>query len=463
MKKSSVNFREWIDKYQSNCERINDIANVCEKEQRERTDAESAEFESLVRENQLLQMRMQAATADHLKANPNAEQDAVNIIRENAKHNRKTEISLVHSREFTGIMVSDAEAGGIVPLNIGEFVKPLQEGFILDKVGLPMPTGLVGDFVWPTYEFVDASVAGEGVALSDSKINFSKLTASPERIGIAVPVTNQALNASDGIIEMIVREVMPIAVRQLLNKIVFGTAKVSGASNLVGPYAEILVVDGKRAAGTSLSDEEKKYAPCATLHVTPTFEELNKKMKAAVLERGIEGNHLCWTMTKSMKAVLEGQPINSSGVYVPIIADDKLCGLPVYTTNEMRKVTVSYKKATKEDSTVTWADYTLQAADDIDHEIVAYSAAAAATALAAISASDVTNGDIARLTVITEYIGIGDWSYQPMGLFGSLRFTVDPYSQARKDSVDFVLNADYATKTLRPEAFMLAKCETANS
>ena len=48
-----------------------------------------------------------------------------------------------------------------------------------------------------------------------------------------------------------------------------------------------------------------------------------------------------------------------------------------------------------------------------------------------------------------------------MGLFGAIRFIVDPYSQARKDCVDFVLNADYGTKTLRPEAFLLGKVANA--
>ena len=67
------------------------------------------------------------------------------------------------------------------------------------------------------------------------------------------------------------------------------------------------------------------------------------------------------------------------------------------------------------------------------------------------------SGDYAKVVEGTEYIGLGDWRYQPMGLFGSLRFIVDPYSKARKDCVDFVLNADYATKTLRPEAFKLGK------
>jgi hypothetical protein len=44
-----------------------------------------------------------------------------------------------------------------------------------------------------------------------------------------------------------------------------------------------------------------------------------------------------------------------------------------------------------------------------------------------------------------------------MGLFGTIRFIVDPYSQARKDSVDFVLNTDYGTKTIRNEAFLLGQ------
>jgi hypothetical protein len=50
-----------------------------------------------------------------------------------------------------------------------------------------MPTGLAGDYVWPLYENVDAELAGEGVELTDKKINLNKLRATPERIGIAVP------------------------------------------------------------------------------------------------------------------------------------------------------------------------------------------------------------------------------------------------------------------------------------
>lgn len=379
MKEKKVNVRELVNRYQENCDKINAIVDACDKEQRMRSEAENVEYEQLVRENQMLQMRMQTATAEHLKENPNAAVEAVKLIRDNASHGRKTEIMFVRDL----MMVSDITSGSLVPLNIQDILKPLQEGFILDKVGLSMPTGLVGDYVWPTYDMVEAQVLSEGVALTDTKIEFSKLAASPERIGISIAVTNQSLNQSDGVLDTVVREIMPLALKQLLNKIVFGTTKVNNATNLVGPFANI-VTTGSTVA----------------LSATPTFKELNAKMKAALLETGIEGEHLCWVMTKSMEATLEGTPINEKGVYIPMIQNHTLCGLPVYTTNEMR------------------------AADG------------------------------------TEYIGLGDWSYQPMGLFGSLRFIVDPYSQARKDSVDFVLNADYATKTLRPEAFKLGKVAT---
>lgn len=368
-----LNVRQLIDKYQVNCDRINKIADVCEKEQRERTEAETKEFEALARENQLLQMKMQAATAAHLRENPNAMEDAATIIRENAMKGLQTEILLVRDL----MMVSDITSGGIVPLNVQDILRPLTEGFILDRVGLPMPTGLAGDYVWPIYEMVEASIVGEGVALSDTNIEFSKMTAAPERIGIAIPVTRQSLNQSAGVLEMIIREVMPLAIRQLLNKILFSTKKVTGATNLVGPFVD-------------------KVSSAVNLSAVPTFKELNAGMKAKVLETGIDGDHMCWIMTKSMKAILEGTPINEKGIYVPMIQNDRLCGLPVYTTNVIR------------------------------------------------------DGS-------TEYIGLGDWRYQPMGLFNTLRFIVDPYSQARKDSVDFVLNADYATKTLRSEAFLLGK------
>lgn len=369
--KTTVKARSLVNKYQENCDAILEIHDLCEKEERERTEEEDKIYKALVRENSLLEMKMHGLAGDHLRENLNSQQEAERIIRENTKAGRKTEI--IFMRDV--MMVGDVANGGLVPINIQSILEPLEEGLILDKVGLPMPTGLTGEFVWPMYEMCEAELCGEGVALSDQEIPFSKMTAAPERVGIAIPATHQSLNQSQGLLEDIIRKVMPKAIQKLLNKILFGREKANGTTNLTGPFFDC--------------------ENTIELSSVPTFYELNRLMKAEVLSTGIDGENLCWVMSKSMEAILEGTPINEKGIFVPMIQNHILCGLPVYTSNVMR--------------------------DD--------------------------DG--------TENIGLGDWRYQPMGLFNSFRFVIDPYSQSRKDCVDFNLNCDYATKTLRKEAFIL--------
>lgn len=126
-----VSVRELMDEYQSNCERISEIADTCEKEKRERTEAESKEYEALCRSNQLLQMKMQAAAAEQLRDSSDSVAEANTIIRENLQNGRQTQIVL--TREL--MMVSDGSAGGIVPVKMQDVIDPLVEGLILDKVG----------------------------------------------------------------------------------------------------------------------------------------------------------------------------------------------------------------------------------------------------------------------------------------------------------------------------------------
>ena len=373
MTKNRMNIRELFNAHQANCERINEIADVCEREQRERTEAEDREYSELIQRNQVLSMRMQSiAFAENTNSHAENVAEANRIIRENMKAGRQTQIVL--SREL--VMVADATAGGIVPIKIQDVLDPLVEGLILDKVGLPMPTGLAGDYVWPTYEAAEATIAGEGVALTDTKINMSKLTAAPQRIGIAIPVTRQTINQTEGVIELIVKKVMPLAVAKLLNKIMFSTAKVTGATTLAGPFV------GKVSSATAWAG------------ATPTFKELNL-LKAKVLSAGVDGDHLCFVMSKANKAILEATP-KDEGSGIMTCENDRIAGVPVFTTNYIGET----------------------------------------------------------------YIGIGDWRYQPMGLFGDMSFVIDPYSQARKDAVDFVLNVNYGTTTLVDGAFALGKVKT---
>jgi HK97 family phage major capsid protein len=267
-------------------------------------------------------------------------------------------------------MVTDASKGSIIPLKIQDILEPLEEGLILHQVGLPLLTGLSGEYVWPMYEAVTANIAGEGVALTDTPVKLDTLKASYDRVGLAIPVTYQTIMQTEGVIETIIRKIMPKAITSLLNHVLFSTEKVNNATNLVGPFVglEASTIDG-------------------------SFKSLNG-LKAQLFTTGIDGENIGFVMTKATKAILEATP-KDAGSGIMVIENDKLAGVPVFTTHFI--------------------------------------------------------GD--------GFVGLGDWKWQPMGLFGDIRFTVDPYTKAREGAIDFILEANYGTKTLRKEAFLLAKIE----
>ncbi len=372
MKANILNARSIVEQYNENCRRIGDIADLCEKENRQRNEAEEAEYRQLTADNQVLQMRMQAQ-ASPVQDNEQRMRSVESLVRENMKNGVQTEITLRRD----AVNTTQAEAGGIVPLNIQEIVEPLAEGLILDKVGLPLMTGLAGDYVWPTYEAIEASIVGEGVALTDTPVALSKLTAQPQRIGVAIPVTRQTIIQSQGVVEDIVNKMIPQGVAKLINKIMFSTTKVTGATTLAGPFANIAAKD------------------VVKLSAVPTFADF-VKLKAKVLASGVDGEALCFIMTKAQKAIAESTS-KDAGSGMMLCENDMIAGVPVFTTQYIGEGNV----------------------------------------------------------------GIGDFRYQPMGLFGDMAFTVDPYSQARKDCVDFVFNVNYGTVTLRPDAFALGTAATA--
>lgn len=371
---AKVGLRSLIDQYQENCARIQEIAELCEKENRSRNEAESIEFENLRQSNELLRMKIEIAKNPDQVRNCGYK-EFNDILCRNFKSGRQSKFILKRDVMLT----EDITDGGIVSLNVGEILKPLTEGIITSKVGIPMPTGLAGDYVWPVYSAVEATIVNEGVALDDTAVDLSKLSATPQRIGVAIPASRESLNQSSGTLETIIKDVLPNSLLRAINKILFSPTKVTNASTLIGPFYSLI---NAQSEGT---DNAGTYSSAAGS--TPTLLELST-LKGDVLSTGIDGDKLCWIMTKSNKAILEATP-KDSGSGIMICENDHILGLPVYTTNY----------------------------------------------------------------ITDSYIGLGDWSYQPMGLFGEVSFIVDPYSQARKNAVDFVLNADYGTVTLREEAF----------
>ena len=395
-KKEKLSVRDLVNKYQENCERINEIADTCAEEQRERNDAEEEEFRALSRENQLLQMRMQAIQAENLRGIGSAPVNPDKILRENLlERGQKVTVLITREGESATDGTSDTASvvspqttealadTGIIPVSEQELLKPIRKGLIYDRVGLNIRSGLSGTLRWPKHGKAVASFADEAERLVDSSISWDKLETNGHRMGIAVPVTREELEDSHGIVESVVREEMPKAIVDLINNALFSTTDTYTAAagktktrKVVGPFV------AAAAKATQFAG------------ALPTRREL-LKMVAAVSEK-VDLIAPCWVMTEAMKAELCDVKVDvGSGRF--LCENNTILGYPVYTTSE-------------------------------------------------IGAGN---------------IGFGDWSYQAAGFFGDWSMIADPYTLARMNSVDFVLNARFGTVTLREDAFVLGKIKTA--
>lgn len=375
--------REAIERFNAIGEEFRTIADTLERENRAAGEAERQRMDRLRAEQDRLSARLRGGDAIRMAAPSGAErlEAAERAIRANVAAGRPTTVVLTRADGTSGsgsttpatpastlTDISVANDGSLVSIRLQDIVKPLCEGLILDKVGLPLMTGLVGEYVWPVVGMVDAEIGGDALELTEKKISVSALKAVPDTIGITVGVTRRTINQTDGIIENIVKEILPLAISNALNKAMFGTTKATGATNLVGPFV------GK-------TPEE----------ITMTFKDINL-LKAKIYAAGVEGEHMAMVMTKATKALLEATP-KDAGSGIMICENDMIAGIPVFTTNAIGE----------------------------------------------------------------GYIGIGDFTYQPVGQFGDFSFIVNPYSESRKDVVEFTMHVDFGTKTLRSDAFILGK------
>lgn len=383
MKKNQFNFREAYERLDAIKARLTEMAQGLEadKAREDFTDAEKGERKALYREMDILEMKIKAATPTIEIARREDVAEANRQMRECIKNGKRFElkVSRAVASDFggntSGYLNPDASTNP-APVTMGDIVEPLYSKTILSAIGSPLLTGLKGNYQWPVVETFDATINDEGVALGDTKIDVNKLIAKPERLGVAVPITREALNETDDLLQLVCTQYMPVAAAALMNKIMFSTSKIAKATNLVGPFVNL------KAAN------KKTYTTDA-----PSLAEL-LALKGAVLGANIMPEGLCYVMTETTKALLEGTP-KWSGSNQAIVDDSgKISGVPVFCSSYVDEGTVLF----------------------------------------------------------------GSFKYAPQGLFGDMSVIIDPYTLARKNSIDFVLNADYAITVLREEAFaMLSK------
>lgn len=383
MKKETFNFREAYERMDTIKNRLAEIAQGLEndKEREDFTDAEKGERKALYREMDILEMKIKAATPTIEVMRREDIAEANKQMRDCVKQGKRFElkISRAVASDFggntSGYTNPDASTNPS-PVTMGDIVEPLYARTILAAIGSPLLTGLKGNYQWPVIETFEATINDEGVALGDTKVPVSKLIAKPERMGVAVPITREALNETDDLLQLVCAQYMPVAAAALMNKIMFSTTKVANATNLVGPFVNLKSTNKKTYSGDA-----------------PTLAEL-LALKGVVLGANIMPEGLCYVMTETTKALLEGTPKWSGANQAIVDENGKISGVPVFCSSYVAEGTVFF----------------------------------------------------------------GSFKYAPQGLFGEMSIIIDPYTLARKNSIDFVLNADYAITTLRSEAFaMLSK------
>lgn len=311
----------------ANCDRINEIATSCEKEKRNRTEAEDAEYTSLVRSNDMNRMLLQSMQRPVNVQEENVQERSMQILRENLRANRPTTIQLVRDEAGSGadsggsgttatdntMLTTDLLDSGIIPVKQQTLLKPLDEGLIFSKVGIPFQTGLSGDYFWPTYEGGEATINGENEALSETKIATSKLKASYDRVGTAIIATRESLTQSAGMLQTIINTELSDRFARTINRVQFGLTKATGAVNLVGPFAQIASKD------------------VVSIPAVPTLKNFTQ-MKAKVFAKGIPSIGCAFIMTEGTKALLEATPVDA-GSGIMLVQNDHLAGFPVFTTH----------------------------------------------------------------------------------------------------------------------------------
>lgn len=219
--------------------RFEELATALETEKRQMTKEETEERSALVQEKEILQLRLERS--EH---NPPSQQQisqerafAQTVAAMHGKCEMPEECRSLVSGVDMDIPINrdiqdTASAEAVIPLTIGEIIQPLEKGLILDKVGLKMQYGMVGAWQFPVVAGVEATIEDENAEVNDTKIDIGKINPSPKRVAIAIPVSNRAIDQSNGALLEIVKTQLPMAVARLLNKWMFSPTKItSKASN----------------------------------------------------------------------------------------------------------------------------------------------------------------------------------------------------------------------------------------
>lgn len=206
---------------------MQDLISVAKREKRQLTEDEQKRFDELRAERAMIDMEVEAEREIRNQEVPQStlEKRFAEIASDAITRGGQTRVEM-RETVITEAGLNDSQVG----VQLQSIIKPLQENFILNELGLTLVNATHGDPVWSKQGTITASVLGENEEVGLSQLDFEALTASPKRISVSVPVSNRAITRSNYDLYSIVTSAMGEACARKLNEIVLSD-KAVGAYN----------------------------------------------------------------------------------------------------------------------------------------------------------------------------------------------------------------------------------------
>lgn len=312
--------------------RFTEIASLIESEKRSMTADEVVEKDALKLEKEVIELRLLQSDRGQLTREQISNDRAFDMMIGSIVHGRALEDeSLKALRTTDGKMegmiipatraIQDTDSvDPLVPLTIGDIIEPLEKGLILSRLGLKLQYGMKGTWQFPVVAGVEASLEGETIEISDTTIDISKISPSPKRAAIAIPISSRAINQSNGVIRQIVLTQIHMSVARLLNKWMFSPTKITSIASegcFVNPKAQI--------SGT-INWNNVVALECDVMATGVNMEDAT-------------GAYVC---NAKVYAKLKTTSKDKGSGQMLIGADGKMNGYPVYVTEYVKADTLNF-------------------------------------------------------------------------------------------------------------------------
>lgn len=304
-------------------EQMRSLLNNAKVEKRSLTEDEQSKFDDfLSRKNQIvMDETLRSLENDTARTRVLDKDAALTKVICDIWHHRSLE-EYGNGVDYSGINIFRSadpvitDTGAVSPMittTIGDIIEPLEKGLIIDKLGLKMQYGIIGELSFPTLAAIEASIEGENTKVTDTKLSMGNLKANPWRVAVSIPVSNSAIDQTNGQLSGIVLKNLSLATARTLNRIMFSSTKVGLASK-----------------GVFVKD-------------TPNFEYETEltfanvvSLETDVMDAGIDVSDgtAAYICSPKVYGGLKTTPIEK-GSPIMILKDGMMNGYPVFMTNYM--------------------------------------------------------------------------------------------------------------------------------